>query len=341
MTRQVLECRGELSLVGSLLTGAALLWLLPFPGETLLFAYILGAKPIVFYCASALYHFLLFSTPYFVLSALFSLAYILKPAGIRRVPAIKLPPFPRLAREALFLVIGEIHHARQLGPSENPHWLVIPERGLFTGIAIFGAVGSGKTTCCMGPFAEQILSYGGPAERISGLVLEVKGNFCEEVRKILTKHGRADDYIEINLTDSPYRYNPLWNDLDPYALAYGIATLLNSLFGKGREPFWQQAYTNMVKFIIHLHRLLYGYCTLFDIYECAINPDLLAQKMKMGEAAMQAHRIALVEKGAYLEHDGLSRFHWEKSASGDHMESLLTPELEKFLSEKAVPHQLK
>jgi hypothetical protein len=28
--------------------------------------------------------------------------------------------------------------------------------------------------------------------------------------------------------------------LDAYALAYGIATLTTNLFGRGKEPFWQQ-----------------------------------------------------------------------------------------------------
>ena len=140
----------------------------------------------------------------------------------------------------------------------------------------------------------------------------MKGDFCHKVRGILARHGREDDYIEINLTGSPYRYNPLWNDLDPYALAYGIATLLTSLFGKGREPFWQQAYTNMVKFIILLHRLLYGYVTLLDVYECAINPDLLKQRIELGEAAMRSTKVATVDPAIYLEIDGLSRFHWEQ-----------------------------
>ena len=146
---------------------------------------------------------------------------------------------------------------------------MIAERGLFTGIAIIGAIGSGKTSCCMYPFAEQIFSFGGSdrTKHIGGLVLEVKGDFCHKVRGILERHGRHEDYIEINLTDSPYRYNPLWNDLDSYALAFGIATLLTSLFGRGREPFWQQAYTNMTKFLILLHRLLFDYVTLLDIYE--------------------------------------------------------------------------
>jgi len=56
-------------------------------------------------------------------------------------------------------VVGEVHHPRKQMPSETPRWLVIPERGLFTGIAIVGAVGSGKPANCMYPFAEQILAY--------------------------------------------------------------------------------------------------------------------------------------------------------------------------------------
>ena len=73
------------------------------------------------------------------------------------------------------------------------------------------------------------------------LVLEVKGDFCGQVRDILRRHGREEDYVEVGL-DSPYCYNPLHNDLEPYALAYSIASLLNNLYGRGKEPFWQQAY---------------------------------------------------------------------------------------------------
>jgi hypothetical protein len=76
------------------------------------------------------------------------------------------------------------------------------------------------------PYVEQLLAYRGgvPAARLAGLVLEVKGDFCRQVRELLARHGRAADYVEVSL-DSPYRYNPLHNDLDAYALAYGIATL--------------------------------------------------------------------------------------------------------------------
>ena len=51
------------------------------------------------------------------------------------------------------IVVGEIHHPVKAVESRNPKWLIIPERGLYTGVAIFGAVGSGKTSACMRPFA--------------------------------------------------------------------------------------------------------------------------------------------------------------------------------------------
>jgi hypothetical protein len=103
---------------------------------------------------------------------------------------------------------------------------------------------------------EQLIAYGADERKkhIGGLVLEVKGDFCHKVEDILKRHGRENDYVELNV-NAEYRYNPLYNDLDAYALAYNIASLLNNLFGQGKEPFWQQAYTNLVKFIIQLGRL--------------------------------------------------------------------------------------
>ena len=68
------------------------------------------------------------------------------------------------------IVVGEVHHQAKSScfhphhpvkavEIPNPKWLTIPERGLYTGVAIFGAVGSGKTSACMQPFAQQILSW--------------------------------------------------------------------------------------------------------------------------------------------------------------------------------------
>ncbi len=100
--------------------------------------------------------------------------------------------------------------------------------------------------------------------------------------------------------DSPYRYNPLYSDLDAYALAYGIASLLNNLYGKGKEPFWQQAYTNLVKFIILLHKVLYDYVTLFDVYECGHQPGPnRAEDPGRGSACSRA-RSVLIEFDVFI-----------------------------------------
>ena len=198
-----------------------------------------------------------------------------------------LPSWPLSPHdESLAIVVGETHHPVQPKQSSRPDWLTIPEKGLFTGLAIFGAVGSGKTSACMYPFAEQILSWKAhdTQRRAAGLVLEVKGDFCRSVRKMLKDAGREDDYMEIGLKGR-WQWNPLdAPHLDSHSLAYTIASLLNQLFGKGKEPFWQQAYTNLVRWILELHRILPDkWVTLQDVYRCTIDADLLASKILEAE----------------------------------------------------------
>jgi hypothetical protein len=53
----------------------------------------------------------------------------------------------------------------------------------------------------------------------------------------LKECGREADYVDVSL-DSDIRYNPLNNDLDPYAQAFNIASIITSIWGKGKEPFW-------------------------------------------------------------------------------------------------------
>ena len=209
--------------------------------------------------------------------------------GRRRdfAPFAKLPPWPLDPKQkAPAIVIGEVHHQVEAREIFSPSWLTIPERGLYTGVAIFGAVGSGKTSACMNPFARQLLGWqaGDPQMRAAALVLEVKGDFCHDIRQILVEAGRGQDYIELGM-DARSQWNPLsawW--LDSYSLAYTVSSLLNQLFGKGKEPFWQQAYTNLVRWIIELHRVFpERWVTLQQVYRCAIDPELFAAKIEEAE----------------------------------------------------------
>ena len=138
----------------------------------------------------------------------------------------------------------------------------------------------------MNPFARQLLGWqaGNPHLRAAALVLEVKGDFCHDIRQILVEAGRGQDYIELGM-DARSQWNPLsawW--LDSYSLAYTVSSLLNQLFGKGKEPFWQQAYTNLVRWIIELHRVFpERWVTLQQVYRCAIDPELFAAKIEAAE----------------------------------------------------------
>jgi len=339
MIQRILHSKHFLACLLSAATGMALFFRAPFPEDNIFLRVmaIRSASAFLFFKYS--YTFFLYTTPYIAYSMLLSGVYIFALKAGRKIRAGKLPlyPDPR-KRTELSLVVGEVHHPRKQMPSETPRWLVIPERGLFTGIAIVGAVGSGKTASCMYPFAEQILAYRAedPDRRIGGLILEVKGDFCGKVQEILARHGRTGDYVEISL-ESEYRYNPLHNDLDAYALAYNIASLLNNLFGRGKEPFWQQAYTNLVKFIILLHKVTFDYVTLFDVYECAINPDLLESKIKEADRRLIEADSALLWEEEYLKYPrDLDPFKFRLDKESNRFRAPLTPGLAAVLKDKSI-----
>jgi hypothetical protein len=340
--RRALESRVFLSAILAMVTGAGLFYTHPFPSDQTFLRVIALRAPQAYRSFEFIYDALLFTTPFLVYSAALSGLYISTLQARPAIPPGRLPIYsdPR-TRGELFLVVGEIHNPRKPLPAKSPCWLTIPERGLFTGIAILGAIGSGKTSCCMLPFAEQILAFqaNDQDKRIGGLILEVKGDFCRRARQILERHQRAEDYIEISL-DSEYCYNPLHNDLDAYALAYNIASLLNNLFGRGKEPFWQQAYTNLVKFIILLHKIAYDYVTFFDVYECAISPPLLEERIAEAEEILLGRHYVALTPGLYGERikdlAGLGFAHDEKE---DRFLAPLTPRLTELLRIRGVPFE--
>jgi hypothetical protein len=227
MIQRVLNSKNFLAMLLATLTGTLLYLKMPWPMTGSLVPstrneYFLRlvalTDPWSYAALKASFHAMLFTTPYIGYSFLFSALYIF-PLRLRR--AGKPQALPRYSlvetRTNLSLVLGEIHNPRFPIPAEKPSWLTLPERGLFTGTIIIGAVGRGKTTCCMYPFTDELFGYRAqdPEAKPSGLVLEVKGGFCHKVRQILNQRGREHDYIEISL-DSAWACNHLHNDLDGY-----------------------------------------------------------------------------------------------------------------------------
>ena len=246
--------------------------------------------------------------------------------GSRRAGRGTLPRWPAAPDDAeLQLVLGELHHPTDAKEVAAPEWLTLPERGLFTGIAIFGAVGSGKTSACMHPYARQIFHWRAddPKRRAAGLVLEVKGDFCHDVRRILEDAGRGDDYIEIALGGSWQ-----WNPLD-----YGYGQLLAGLQRRiSPQSAFREGQGAVLAAGLHEpdpvdHRAppdatwRVGYAR--DLYRCAIDPELLGEKIKEaqkpqeGETPSRTIDVAVDgRQELFTEDPKLSCHHWASCGPG-------------------------
>src|SRR5262249_23847695 len=142
-------------------TGLAFFFRFPFPELNVFLNLIKSRDLCTFLFLKYSYVSLLFTTPFFAYSLVTSFLYMFfYNATRKKTPSYRLPPYADpCTRESLYLVIGEVHNPRKAVPAENPYWLTIPDRGLFTGIAMLGAIGSGKTSGSMYPFVYQLLAY--------------------------------------------------------------------------------------------------------------------------------------------------------------------------------------
>ncbi len=337
IVRPLVEYRIVLALGMSVASGIVLSSLFPINTANPFLRLIALERPPVFHALVWSYDLFLYSTPFIACSMIFSLMYVHLYRSEQKLAAGSLPPYPNpRSRIDLSLIVGEVHRQLVPAPSPNPQWLSIPERGLYTGIASFGSIGSGKTYGLILPAMRQLFAYRAedPARKLSGIVLEVKGDLCRQLQRILTWCGREQDYVEVSL-DGDIRYNPLNNSLDAYAQAFNIASIITSIWGKGKEPFWQQSYTDLVRYVIMLHRIRDGYLTMVDLFRTVISAGKLEEILtEVGSRFSTASYIG-IGKDAFREHESLLSplgFEWNKDAGlyliawTEALENLLTQE---------------
>jgi hypothetical protein len=275
----------------------------PWPTAQPLLQYFALERPRLYMIVAHGYDLFLFTTPFIFCSMALSLVYVHIYRREVMVQAGALPPLDDpISRRDLFFVLGEVHRQLETVPSPAPQWLQIPERGLYTGIAVFGSIGSGKTQGVILPAMRQLFAYraADAAQKLSGIVLEVKGDLCRQLKSILAKLGRAEDYVEVSL-DGPIRYNPLNNSLDAYAHAFNLVSVITAIWGKGKEPFWQQSYTDLIRYVIILHRVRDGYVTMVDIFRTTISPGQLESMLVEIGARFSAVSYVGVSPEAYRE----------------------------------------
>ena len=225
--------------------------------------------------------------------------------------------------------------------AHHPGARTVYRRGDLRSRGIGENIGLHEPVC---PPASRLASGHNPHMRAAALVLEVKGDFCHDIRQILVEAGRGQDYIELGM-DAPAQWNPLsawW--LDSYSLAYTVSSLLNQLFGKGKEPFWQQAYTNLVRWIIELHRVFpQRWVTLQQVYRCAIDPELFAAKIEAAEKLsddLNTGTVFIKTDTLDAQLEPLGTWNWTRTAGGQIEQAPYTRPLKAKLDELKIEHEI-
>ena len=158
----------------------------------------------------------------------------------------------------------------------------IPESGLYQNFLITGTIGSGKTSSAMYPFTEQILKFNSkhPNKKIAMLILDVKGNYYEQVKKFCKTYNLLSDLIVIQL-HSHIHYNPLHKPhLKPQVLANRLKTILLLFSENNSESYWLDKAEQVLNECIKLCRFYNkGYVTFLELHKLITNPTYYKEKI--------------------------------------------------------------
>lgn len=137
---------------------------------------------------------------------------------------------------------------------ENSNKIYIPEKGLYQNILITGTIGSGKTSSAMYPITNQLLKYkNNELDKKAGmLLLDVKGNYYNQLKKFAYECDRIDDIVVIEI-GGKYKYNPLDKPkLKASVVANRLRVILDLFSGESSESYWtdksEQILTECIKF---------------------------------------------------------------------------------------------
>jgi len=136
----------------------------------------------------------------------------------------------------------------------------------------------------MYPFTEQLLKYNSnnKDDKIGMLILDVKGNYYNQVYKYAKANNLEDDIIVIGL-NSNYFYNPLYKpNLKPAVLANRLKTILTLFSENNSESYWLDKAEQILLEAIKLCRLYNnGYVTFSELHKLITIPEYYKEKISL------------------------------------------------------------
>ncbi|MFQ9297288.1 MAG: type IV secretory system conjugative DNA transfer family protein [Clostridia bacterium] len=174
--------------------------------------------------------------------------------------------------------------------------IYIPKSGLFQNFLITGTIGSGKTSSAMYPFTKQLIKYNylNPNSKIGMLILDVKGNYYNQVKKYVKKYNLEDDLIVIELK-SKITYNPLNKpSLKPIVLANRLKTILELFSENNSESYWLDKAEQILAEAIKLCRIYNdGYVTFKEIHNLITIPNHYKEKIQKLKELFILNKLSL------------------------------------------------
>lgn len=167
---------------------------------------------------------------------------------------------------------------------EKDHPYFVLEKGLYQNILITGTIGTGKTSSAMYPFTKQLIDYkaSNSYEKLSMLILDVKGNYFNQVVKFAASSNRLKDIICIDLSGN-FKYNPLDKpNLTPVVLANRLKTILTLFSPNNSESYWLDKVEQILAEAIKFCRLYNdGYVSFSEIHKLIMFPEYYSEKLSI------------------------------------------------------------
>ena len=156
-----------------------------------------------------------------------------------------------------------------LGFDEEKNPIFLEEKALFQNVLITGSIGTGKTSSGMYNITKQLISYNAYNEKKIGmLILDVKGNYYDFVKKEAIKNGRLKDLVCVDLSGNIF-YNPLDKiELSSDIIANRLKEILLLFSKNNTESFWIDKAGMILAEVIKFIRLYNdNYVTFYEIHK--------------------------------------------------------------------------
>ena len=169
-----------------------------------------------------------------------------------------------------------------IGFDEEKQPVYLDEKALFQNILITGSIGTGKTSSGMYNITKQLISYNSYNDKKIGmLILDVKGNYYDFVRKEAIKNGRLQDLVCIDISGDTY-YNPIDKiELSSDIIAGRLKEILLLFSKNNTESFWIDKAGMLLSEVIKFIRLYNeNYVTFYEIHKIINDIDYYLKMKK-------------------------------------------------------------